>query len=82
MVPKISDWSEIPPSDKLSVILGGGIKLSSILKVTNKRFERYINFYMVKDDSSTMVLVKGKDYSFDLKVAKSKSIYTKYRQFL
>ena len=29
-----------------------------------------------------MVFVKGKDFSFDLKVVKSKSIYAKYRQFL
>ena len=45
------------------MILGGGVKISTTIKLIHARFSRYLNFYVMKDKSST-VIVKNKDFKF------------------
>ncbi len=79
---KISDWSEITnEKDKLALILGGNVKVSTSVKLIHARFSRYMNFYVMKD-KTTMVLVKDKDFKFDLDTTGSKTIFKKYKRFL
>lgn len=63
------------------MILGGGVKISTTIKLINVRFCRYLNFYVMKDKSLT-VIVKNKDFKFELDTTGSKTIFKKYKRFL
>jgi len=63
------------------VILGGNVKVSASIKLINARYSRYMDFYVMKD-KSTMVLVKDKEFKFDLDTTGSKTIFKKYKRFL
>jgi hypothetical protein len=55
--------------------------LSDPVKLIHARFERYLSFY-VMSDQSTLVAVKGKEGTFDFSSSNTKTIYQKYREFL
>ena len=63
------------------MILGGGIKLSTTIKLINAQFDRYIDYYMM-NDKSTMVMVKGRNANFTLNVGTKKKIFKEYKKFL
>jgi len=79
---KIKDWNEIiSEKGKLDIIVGGNVKLSTTVKLIHARFSRYLNFYVI-NDKTTMVLVKDKDFKFDLDTTGSKTVFKKYKKFL
>lgn len=61
--------------------MGGGVKISTTIKLIQARYSRYLNFYLMKDKSSS-VIVKNKDFKFDLDTSGSKTIFKKYKRFL
>lgn len=63
------------------MILGGGVKISTTVKLIHARFSRYLNFYIM-NDKSINVVVKDKDFSFKLDTTGSKTIFKKYKRFL
>lgn len=61
--------------------MGGGVKISATIKLIHARFSRYLNFYVMKDISSS-VIVRNKDFKFELDTTGSKKIFKKYKRFL
>jgi len=61
--------------------LGGGVKISTTIKLIHARFSRYLNFYVMKDRSLS-VIVRNKDFKFELDTTGSKTIFKKYKRFL
>lgn len=55
---KISDWSEIKETGRKAVIIGGGLKLGSRMRLVHAKFSRYFDYYVMAN-SEKIVQVRG-----------------------
>lgn len=77
--PKINDIKQVKQDNKRAVILGGGVSLSTRMKLVHAKYSRYFSYYTIIDSSSN-IMVKGSQSKFEF--VADRSIISRYSTFL